>query len=188
MTQYQLLPASFKLLPCHTMHKEMNRSSCREKTLITMRILCHSFSPPSLSFFLPLARLSFFPFYLFHLSVPLSIYFLWCLPFPTLCPSFPPFKRWTGFLFFHYFLFTSSVCVDSLSLSKSLCHSHCPHLQYLPSLLASLSVFPKNSINQSLAGFLTYDYLWSRTTYHFHAADKCTEYSTQARQAYFITD
>lgn len=50
----------------------------------------------------------------------------------------------------------------------------------------SLSVFSKNSINQRLPGFFTYDYLWSCCSYHFHAPDKCTEYSTQPRQEYFI--
>ncbi len=49
------------------------------------------------------------------------------------------------------------------------------------------SVFSKNSINQRPLGFFTYDYLWSCCSYHFHAPDKCTEYSTQPRQEHFIT-
>lgn len=71
MTQYQLLTASFKLLSCQTILKEMNGFS-----LITMSgLFC--------SLFLPVAPLSFFPF----------------LSFSSLCSSHHPFyTRYTLFL------------------------------------------------------------------------------------------
>lgn len=85
-------------------------------------------------------------------------------------------------------LFPTHPCIPNTHSQKSLCHSDFLHLQFFPvSSCLSLSVFSKNSINQKLPGFFTYGYLWSCCSYRFHAPDKCTEYSTQPRQEYFIT-
>lgn len=188
MTQCQLLTASLKLLPCQKILKEMNGLSRTEKPLITMPVLCHSLSPSSLPFSFPSAHLSFFPFYLFHLSAPLSIYFLWCILSLCTCSVLPPllFERWTVFLLF-FIILTSPAHTQTRILRIPLSFWLSSSAILAVSSCFSLSV-SERSVNQRLAGFLTCDYLWSCCGYHFHTAVKCAEYSTQPRREYLITD
>lgn len=150
-------------------------------------------SPSSLPFFHPSA----------HLSSSLFISFISLFPSPpvfgnasslspstALWPSFPPSPKMDCLSLFS--LFSTHPCISNTHINTP---QKIPLSFWLSSsaILAlssclSLSVFSKNSINLTLLGFFTCDYLWSCCSYHFHAPDKCTEYSTQPRQEYFITD
>lgn len=183
MTRCQLLTASFQLLACQTILREMNGSPRAEKPLITACALCHSLSPSSASFLLSSAHLSLSP--LLSLSPPCSSLH----PFPVMHTlpvlPLPPLERWSVFQFF-FFIIPSSQHTHTFKIPLSLWLSSSAILA--DSSRFALSVSAENIINQRLAGFLTCDYLWSGCSDHFHAADKCAEYSTQARQGYSITD
>ena len=174
----------------------MNGLSRTEKPLITMHILCH----PHPLCLLPLCPSSF-PLPIFHSSClsrsPLySSFHLFSVMYslPSLSLSFPLVLPKDELSFCLFIMLHPSLHRQH---TQTQLRSHTPKIPlsfWLSSsaILAvsscfSLSVFSKNSINQRLPGFFTCDYLWSCCSYHFHAPDKCTEYSTQPRQEYFIT-
>lgn len=131
------------------------------------------------------SRFIFFTSLLLSLSIFCDAYSLSARALSFL-PSFT--KDGLSFCFFHYSHIASTHTQKKRTLRIPLSFWLSSSAILAVSSCFSLSVFSKRSINQRLAVFLTYHYLWSCCSYHFHAAVKCAEYSTQPRQEYFITD